>query len=170
MAYSPIIFQGSAQAQGDTYKMVRYLTDQKPIRHIDLLQYQIAQFDYSHANRSDDFLSLIRQAIAEHDLFVFATPVYWYTMSGTLKKFLDRFSDLLKIEKELGRQLRGKSMAVMSIASDDHIKPGFLMPFQETANYLGMNWVGHVHAWQQEGQLAIAATQDLDSFLTLITS
>jgi multimeric flavodoxin WrbA len=47
------------------------------------------------------------------------TPVYWYTMSGIMKVFFDRFSDLLRIEKDLGRKLRGKSMAVISCGADE---------------------------------------------------
>ncbi|MCP4458779.1 MAG: NAD(P)H-dependent oxidoreductase [Cytophagales bacterium] len=37
-----------------------------------------------------------------------ATPVYWYSMSGIMKVFLDRIYDVLTIEKELGRKLHGK--------------------------------------------------------------
>ena len=34
---------------------------------------------------------------------IFVTPVYWYAMSGRMKVFFDRWTDLLKIDKDTGR-------------------------------------------------------------------
>ena len=56
----------------------------------------------------------MKTIISKYDTIIFATPVYWYSMSGILKVFIDRITDLLTIEKELGRKLRGKKMAVVS--------------------------------------------------------
>ena len=64
-----------------------------------------------------------------------------------MKIFFDRISDLLKIDKESGRKLRGKNMAMFSCGSDQDLKTGFAMPFIESANYLGMNYLGDFHAW-----------------------
>jgi multimeric flavodoxin WrbA len=63
-------------------------------------------------------------------------------MSGTTKKFIDRLTDCLMTEKETGRKLRGKAMAVVSCGSDSDLKTGFSMPFVETAKYLGMTYLG----------------------------
>ncbi|MDA5312487.1 flavodoxin family protein, partial [Vibrio cholerae] len=68
----------------------------------DLSDYAISFYDYEHMNRNDDFIHLINK-LAEFDHLVFASPVYWYSMSAQLKVFFDRLSDLLTIEKELGR-------------------------------------------------------------------
>ena len=55
-------------------------------------------------------------------------------------------SDLLTIEKDWGRKLRGKSLAVISNTEDDHTESWFEAPFLLSAEYLGMKYLGHVHA------------------------
>lgn len=75
-------------------------------------------------------------------------------MSGHMKVFFDRLSDLLLIHKDLGRQLRAKQMAVVSCGSDDDLKEGFYMPFKESAAYLGMTYRGNIHGWITDNGLA----------------
>lgn len=84
----------------------------------------------------------------EYEQIIFATPVYWYAMSAQLKTFFDRLSDLLKIRKPLGRQLRGgKKMFSITCSSDSEEHEGFTMAFKKTAAYLGMEYGGHLHSW-----------------------
>jgi multimeric flavodoxin WrbA len=66
-------------------------------------------------------------------------------MSGIMKVFFDRFSDLVRIEKETGRKLRGKNMGVISNSHDSEIESTFYIPFQKSAAYLGMNYIGNNH-------------------------
>ncbi len=66
-------------------------------------------------------------------------------MSGLMKAFFDRCTDLLTIEQPLGRQFRGKKMAVISSSNGNHLGEQFWLPFQHTANYLGMEYWGHAH-------------------------
>ncbi len=75
-------------------------------------------------------------------------------MSGMLKVFLDRISDFLMKEKDFGRQLRGMNMAVISCSDYDKVFDGFIMPFVESANYLGMQYKGHCHTWCQEDKVS----------------
>lgn len=148
-----VIILGSANSTGDTYKMASYISEIGNIPVVDLLQKNFSDFDYQFKNRGDDFFPLIEELIEHYDTFILATPVYWYTMSALMKRFLDRFSDLLKIYKDTGRKLRGKKMAVVSCGSDKVLKEGFHMPFIETSKYLGMNYVGHVHTWVSENSI-----------------
>lgn len=62
-------------------------------------------------SRNDDYLNLMKQILEKYETLILATPVYWYSMSGIMKVFFDRLTDLLTIEKELGRKLRGKKIA-----------------------------------------------------------
>ncbi|NLR90188.1 flavodoxin family protein [Flammeovirga agarivorans] len=134
-----VIILGSANSKGNTYTLLKTINKDLDFDVVDLNDYNIQPFDYEFKNREDDFYNLISKMI-EYDIIVLATPVYWYTMSGILKMFLDRFSDCLMIYKEIGRQLRGKSLSVISTGSDNVLKEGFYMPFEETAKYLGMSW------------------------------
>jgi len=147
MRSKSIIIQGSSRSKGDSYTFISELNPDGIAAHIDLKDYKIRHFDYESNYLADDFLDLIEKLINTYDTFIFVTPVYWYTMSGIMKVFFDRLSDLLKIRKPLGRKLRGKSMSVMSISNSDDVESSFYRPFELTAEYLGMDYLGHIHAY-----------------------
>lgn len=142
-----VIILGSARSDGNTRAVVNFLVENTDFDLIDLNDYQIGYFDYDNKNRDDDFLPLMRKISANYQRIIFATPVYWYSMSAIMKTFFDRISDLLMWEKNLGRTLRGKAMGVISCSGHDDLREGFDMPFAESAQYLGMDYMGHVHAW-----------------------
>ncbi len=160
-----VIIQGSSRTHGETNQMVRYLQENMICDWVDLKSKDIGHFDYEFKNSEDDFLPLMRQLVEQYDTFIFATPVYWYSMSGIMKVFFDRISDLLKTEKELGRRLRGKKMAVLSCAADNDLNPEFHMPFVESANYLGMNYLGAIHTWVENNQIPDLLKPQLDEFI-----
>jgi len=145
-----VIILGSSRSDGETKKAVEALKGFTDFDILDLRDYNISYYDYEYKNSADDFLTLIRTMIGNYDLFVFATPVYWYAMSGIMKVFFDRINDLLDHEKELGRKLRGKSMAVLSTSIGDNLGDDFWIPFRETAKYLGMNYLGHIHTLENK--------------------
>ncbi len=140
-----IIIVGSARNDGDTASLVSQLKKSSGWEVIDLNDYDIGFYDYDHLNKGDDFLPLIKKLINQYDTFIFATPVYWYSMSGIMKVFFDRISDLLTIEKPLGRRLRGKHMAVISSSNGNNLGESFWLPFKASADYLGMTYIGNLH-------------------------
>ncbi|MEE3999374.1 NAD(P)H-dependent oxidoreductase [Tenacibaculum sp. FZY0031] len=145
-----IIIQASSKSTGNTNKVINYLNNNKSFDFVDLKKKNIGVFEYDFTNANDDFIPLIEDIIHKYDTLVFATPVYWYSMSATLKIFFDRLSDLLHYKKDLGRQLRGKNMAMISNSGANDLIDGFEMPFIESAKYLGMNYLGTTHAWFTE--------------------
>ena len=132
---------------------------------IDLNDFDISYYDYDHKNRQDDFLPLMKKLIERYKTLVFATPVYWYTMSAVMKTFFDRISDLLTIEKDLGRQLRGKNMVLISCSNEDDLPKGFSMPFEKSAEYLGMNWLGEMHGWVENGEINSKVNEKIEKFI-----
>ncbi|MCP4909835.1 MAG: NAD(P)H-dependent oxidoreductase [Bacteroidetes bacterium] len=144
-----IIVQGSSRSNGNTNKIVQFLQNHLECDFIDLSECDIRQYDYKNRNQNDDFLTTIEK-IVEYDLIIFATPVYWYSMSGIMKTFFDRITDCLNIDKEIGRKLHGKNMAAISCGSDSFDNDGFFIPFEKSAEYLGMYYFGHLHTWVEE--------------------
>lgn len=136
----PYIIFGSSRSFGDTRKAVDLVVNDKQNKIIDLNDLEMSYYDYEHTNKNDDFIPLIKDML-NHQKWVFATPVYWYTMSAIMKTFLDRITDLLTIEKDLGRQLRGKDAYVISCDGGERTK-SFEEIFQKTFDYLGMNYKG----------------------------
>jgi len=142
-----IIIQGSSRSEGDTSKIVSILKAETSFDVIDLNTKTIGHFDYEFKNRDDDFIDLLKNIVTNYDTIVCVTPIYWYTMSGLMKVFFDRISDFLKLEKDYGRQLRGMEMASISSSNDSRFYNGFEMPFENSAGYLGMSYLGHLHTW-----------------------
>jgi len=163
-----VIIQASARSNGDTNTIVNELNKHNTFDVIDLKTKNVGQFEYNFTNANDDFLPMMEEIIEKYDTIVFATPVYWYSMSGILKAFFDRLSDLLHYKKELGRQLRGKNMAMISNNNYDDLKDGFSMPFKESANYLGMTYLGDTHTWVEDDQINPIAIERIDAFRELI--
>ncbi|WP_417785801.1 flavodoxin family protein [Tenacibaculum sp.] len=145
-----IIIQASSKSIGNTNKVINYLNNNKSFDFVDLKKKNIGVFEYDFINANDDFIPLMEEIIHKYDTLIFATPVYWYSMSATLKTFFDRLSDLLHYKKDLGRQLHGKNMAIISNSGANDLRDGFEMPFIESAKYLGMNYLGSTHAWFTE--------------------
>ena len=141
----PVVIVGSSRKTGNTRQAVDQLRSFLEFDIIDLNDFKISYYDYEHANKNDGFLDLARDIISRYDTLIFATPVYWYAMSGIMKVFFDRFTDFLEEEKDLGRKLRNKNMAVLSSSIGDHLGESFWLPFIETARYLGMAYLGNVH-------------------------
>lgn len=168
MKNKTIIIQGSSRENGDTSLVVRYLNKAKNFDAIKLIDYKIGHYDYDYKNSGDDFIPLLEKIIAQYDTLLFATPVYWYSMSGRMKLFFDRISDLLHYRKDLGRQLRGKNMAMLSVSNADDLKPAFEMPFVESANYLGMQYLGDIHTWVENGEINDEAKNRIELFKKLI--
>jgi multimeric flavodoxin WrbA len=140
-----VIIQGSSRSNGNTSNSIAIISEKYNIDVIDLNDYTFSYYDYESKNLNDDFLPLITSIIEKYDTLIFATPVYWYNMSGIMKVFFDRFSDLIRVEKETGRKLRGKNMFVISNSHGDNIDASFYIPFQKSADYLGMNYTGELH-------------------------
>jgi multimeric flavodoxin WrbA len=140
-----IVIIGSSRNDGDTKKLVDELAKLSDFDRIDLNDYNFSYYDYEHKNANDDYIPLMRKLIDNYDTFLFATPVYWYAMSGIMKVFFDRITDLLDDEKELGRQLRKKKMAVITCSLGNNLGDNFWLPFEETSNYLRMEYVGNLH-------------------------
>lgn len=161
-----VIIQASSRSNGNTHKVVNYLNNKNQFDIIDLKTKNIGHFDYNFAHAQDDFIPLMETLISRYDTYIFATPVYWYSMSGILKVFFDRLSDLLHYKKELGKQLRGRSMAMISNSDGNDLREGFAMPFAESASYLGMQYLGDVHIWFDHSDIDADAKKLIDDFKT----
>lgn len=160
-----VIIQGSSRSDGDTSKIVNYIASHNTIDVIDLYTKNIGHYDYEYRNKDDDFIGLMTNIINTYDTIIFATPVYWYSMSGVLKAFFDRISDLLRIEKDTGRQLRGKNMVMISTSNHDDLIDGFNMPFVESAKYLGMNYLGNIHTYVENDTIPKDIKLRIDDFV-----
>lgn len=163
-----VIILGSSRSDGNTRKVVdRVISYNKDIDLIDLGNYRISYFDYDFNNQDDDFQLVIKRML-EYDQIIFATPVYWFSMSAPLKTFFDRISDLLHLHKEQGRKLRKKSMGMISCSSDNNLNDCFRAPFVESAKYLGMKYIGDMHSWLIDNEIPDEVNEIIKEFVLKI--
>lgn len=77
---------------------------------------------------------------------VFASPVYWFTMTAQTKLFLDRFYAL---ERKDGNKLAGKRIGIlMAYGGEDAFESGAVnafRTFQDSFGYIGAEITGIVH-------------------------
>lgn len=90
MATTAIIYGGSRK-NGNTRQVVDAVAHRLSADIFDVAEYEISFYDYEHKNRNDDFFPLI-ETLLKYDCWVFASPIYWYTMSAQLKMFVDRIT------------------------------------------------------------------------------
>ncbi|WKE65756.1 NAD(P)H-dependent oxidoreductase [Gallaecimonas kandeliae] len=151
-----ITLLGSARGNGYTATLAEALG----FKTLNLNDFNIRPYDYRSDGRGDDFLPLVEQLLG-YDRILFASPLYWYSMSGQMKLFLDRITDLLDHHKELGRRLRGKQAGVVATGGARVPPPCFEEPFRLTFGYLGMDYQGMVYLDSSQGldaaSLALAA-------------
>lgn len=160
-----ILIMGSSNSMGDTYQICKSIVDELGCRFQDLNELVIMPYDYEYENQDDDFLGFMKHVLNSYDTIILATPVYWYSMSGIMKNYLDRFTDLLTIKKDMGRQLRGKSFATISVSKEDDCPEEFPMPFKRSADYLGMLWKGYAHFPIDNATLCAERLKALKDFL-----
>jgi NAD(P)H-dependent FMN reductase len=147
-----LILSGSARPDGDTARVVASLQAglTVPARILDLAPLDLRPFSYG-AGQADGFPSIV-DAMLESRAILFATPVYWYAMSGRTKTLFDRFTDLLsdRDERGRGRALAGRQVWMLAVGVDPHLPVGFEEPFRLTADYLGMQWGGGLYVRSAE--------------------
>jgi len=81
-------------------------------------------------------------------------------MSGVLKRFFDRLTDLVTVHKPLGRKLAGRFVWVAACGSDPTLPEGFEVPFRATAVYFGMSFGGVLYVQLPEGKALSKAQKD----------
>ena len=148
---SIVAILGSARSNGNAAHLLDAVLSERPARRFDLGALHIHDYAYRQAADRDDFLD-VAEVMADADAALFVTPVYWYTMSGVLKRFFDRLTDLVTVEKPLGRKLAGCSVWVAACGSDRALPEGFEVPFRATAAYFDMGYGGVFYAQMQEGE------------------
>lgn len=138
------IILGTSRSNGNTSLLTHEIQDKTGAKLFDLSRYNISAFDYDYKNKDDDYYDLVKE-ILTYDNLVFASPVYWYSMSGQLKIFFDRINDLLTQDRELSREFRKKSSFVLSTGADINLKSCFEDAFNYSFQYLGIDYKGMLY-------------------------
>ncbi|MFC9651856.1 flavodoxin family protein [Streptomyces sp. NPDC059892] len=144
---------GSSRSDGNTEILARAAAQQLPAsvpqRWVDLADLPLPDFqDGRHETdtwSAGEYEETLRQATLEATDIVIASPLYWYTLSAQMKRYLDYWSGWLTVtdsdfaERMAGRTLWGVS--VMS-ADDEAVGAGLVTTLNNSAAYLRMRFGG----------------------------
>jgi len=161
-----VILFGSPRKHGNTIQLVNILSDsmQNKGHHVRMLylndmnirpcQSCLACMKKGICKINDDMKD-IRKYILESDLIVFATPVYWFTVSAQLKLAMDRSFAFL--DKNFNSRIKGKkAITIMTCASEDaSVCQPAIETFKKTFDLLGLSYVGHIEGLgcQEKGNI-----------------
>ena len=82
-----LFINGSPNKNGNTVTLVKRLLRNQEYEILHLADYQI--FDYGQDFLDDQFKEVIQKVFAA-DTLVIGSPVYWHSINGLVRNFLDR--------------------------------------------------------------------------------
>ncbi|WP_414935717.1 flavodoxin family protein [Amycolatopsis sp. cmx-11-51] len=146
---------GSARAGGNTEILARRAAKELPRavkqRWIRTSELPLAPFvDRKHDG--EEFVppagnerSLFDATMAATDL-VIASPVYWYSVSASVKLYFDHWAGWMdQPELRFKEQMRGKTLwGVSALAEQPEQAEPLIGTLRKTAEYLGMHWGGQL--------------------------
>lgn len=98
-------------------------------------------------DRDDDYNSIIDRVLI-HDILIFSTPIYWYSMSGTMKNFIDRWSQTLRDPQypDFKMKMASKKAFVIAVGGDAPSIKGLPMiqQFNHIFDFMGMDFEGYI--------------------------
>ena len=113
-----ILFMNSSpNRDGNTYRIGEELLKDKEYDVLQMADYRISQYGQVF---DDDEIKEVLKEIDKYDILVIGSPVYWYTVGGMLKTFIDRLYMLPEAEA-----LRGKKLYLFaqgSLPNQDTVK------------------------------------------------
>lgn len=133
-----VIFGNSSKPDGS-----RVLADEVA-REFGFKVIDLAEYDINNREINDPLIEVVEQVI-HADTVIFATPVYCYSMSARMKLFLDRLTDLARMDEELKAMLRGKRGLLLSTGAET-LAPRYLEEtFSLLLAYLGIEYGGMLY-------------------------
>ncbi|WP_078379852.1 flavodoxin family protein [Sutcliffiella halmapala] len=147
-----LVLLGSTRKNGNSEFLANKVVDGVEHTVVSLADLHIeAIVDQRHTEEGfspvhDDYDKLI-ELMMNHDAIVFATPLYWYGMSGPMKDFFDRWSQYLRDERfafkaELQKK---KAYVVITGGKDAKIKGlPLVQQFQYIFDFVGMEMVDYM--------------------------
>ncbi|MCY8546191.1 flavodoxin family protein [Bacillus vallismortis] len=147
------VINGGTRPGGNTDILVEKIVQGFDAEHIYLRQYHILPMeDLRHAEGGfcpvqDDYDSIIERALP-CDILIFATPIYWFGMSGTLKLFIDRWSQTLRDPRfpDFQQQMSMKQAYVAAVGGDSPKIKGLplIQQFAHIFAFMGMSFKGYI--------------------------
>ena len=97
-----LFVNSSPNRDGNTYRIGEELLKDKDHDVLQMADYRISQYGQVF---EDDEMKEVLKEMDKYDILVIGSPVYWYTVGGMLKTFIDRLYMLPEAEALRGKKL-----------------------------------------------------------------
>ncbi|MEW9677304.1 flavodoxin family protein [Lentibacillus sp. L22] len=149
------VIYGGTRQDGNTEILTEQAIRGLSVERIHLKDYEIKPIeDLRHSKGgfqevNDDYNAIIDR-ILPHDILIFATPIYWFSMSGMMKNFIDRWSQTLKDLNypDFKIIMSSKKAYVIAVGGDKPSLKGLplIQQFQYIFNFIGITFDGYILA------------------------
>ncbi len=131
---------GSSRDNGNNEQLAEIVLNGLNAEKVHLRDYHIqAIVDGRHTEEGfckveDDYEDIINKVI-DHEILLFVTPIYWYGMSGIMKNFIDRWSQILRDSRYTFKETMAKKHAyVIAVGGNQPKIKG--LPLIQQFNYI----------------------------------
>jgi multimeric flavodoxin WrbA len=134
-------FSRGAESQGAEVEIVR--TASLKYKTIGCISCRKCQKSDKYECCIDDEAKPVLAKMADVDVIVFATPLYFFSASAQLKLIFDRMFSLYKWDNQAGTMetpLKGKTLILLASAFENVGLDALEKPFALTAEYTGMKY------------------------------
>ena len=152
-----IVLFGSPRKDGNTMALVRAFSDPLTLHGDEVKILHLNDMDIGPCQGCmaclpegictiDDQMETVKNAVYGSDVIVFATPVYWFTVSAQLKLVMDRC--LAFMDEDYNSRIKGKKVAtIMTCGDENHaVCQPALDTFTMMFELLGLSSMGGVEA------------------------
>lgn len=147
------VIYGGNRPDGNVETLTKLVTQGLMVEEIYLKDYLIQPImDKRHteegfSNINDDYNAIIDR-ILPHDILIFSTPIYWYSMTGIMKNFIDRWSQTLRDPDypDFKALMSSKKAYVIAVGGDEPYIKGLPMiqQFQYIFDFIGTTFEGYI--------------------------
>ncbi len=157
---------GSTRGNGNSDLLADIITDGLDCTRIRLKDYNIQPIRDQRYEPGgfqpihDDHPQLVREML-KHDMILFAMPLYWYGMPGSVKNFIDRWT--MFFEDSLFKERMAEKEVIAVITGGDNPKVKGLTVIQQLhwiCDFMGMKFLDYVIG---QGNTQGEVRQDLDA-------
>ncbi len=97
-----LFINASENRDGNTSRMAKSLLGNTPYDQLNIVDYRV---DSLGQHFDGDQFDVVLKAMQQADVIVIGTPVYWHTMSGSLKNVIDRMYTVRNNANLTGKQM-----------------------------------------------------------------
>ncbi|GAA0342713.1 flavodoxin family protein [Bacillus carboniphilus] len=148
-----IVFHGSTRSDGNTEYLAHLAVPEDKATHVYLRDCFIQDIqDERHSEEGfpeiDDDMAAIVDQMLDHDVLVFATPIYWYSMTSLMKTFIDRWSQIMREDRysHFKDRLKEKKAYVIAVGGDSPYIKGLplIQQFKHIFEFFGTSFEGYL--------------------------